>query len=79
MPVPVAQRCLYKLHVSDTIVVAEGDWLNDKDSTTWLTDKVYRTEVGEPRTWTMAVTYVVSPLTKMKKCESTKATHGGLA
>ena len=52
-----------------------GDWLSDKDILAWLNDKVCHNEVGEPRAWTTAVTYIVSRLKDMRRYEDSKGTN----
>ena len=51
-----------------------GDLLSDKDIIAWLHNKLHQYEVGEPRAWTMAVTYMVSCLNIMRKYEGSKGT-----
>ena len=63
----------------ETTPLVEGDWLVDKDIPAWLTDKLYHNYVGESRPWSMAVTYIVTRLKKMKRYEANEAIRGGLA
>ena len=63
----------------ETTPLVEGDWLVDKDIPAWLTDKLYHNYVGESRPWSMAVTYIVTRLKKMKRYEANMAIRGGLA
>ena len=48
--------------------------MSDKDIFAWLHDKLYDSEVDEPRAWTTAVTYIVCRLTIMRKYEDSKGT-----
>ena len=40
----------------------------------WLHQTLYHNEVGEPRAWTAAVTYIVSRLNIMRKFQGNKGT-----
>ena len=51
----------------ETQPLVVGDWLGDKDITAWLTNKLYRNEIGEPQAWTIAATYAVSRLQEIRK------------
>ena len=42
--------------------VVVGGWLNDRDITAWLTNKLYQLKVDEPRAWTMVVSFILSLL-----------------
>ena len=78
IPIIVAPKVTSRLPLDETKPLVVGDLLSDKGITAWLTDKLYHNEVSEPWPWTIAVTYIVSRLQRMKKYETTRATLGSL-
>ena len=58
---------LADVSLDQTKPLVVGDGLSDKDILAWLHDKLYHSEVEEPRAWAMAVAYIVSCLKMMRK------------
>ena len=69
IPVTVARMATLQTPIDETKPLVVGNWLSDKDILAWLHEKLCHNEVGEPRAWTMAVTYIVSRLNVMRKDE----------
>ena len=72
IPVAPARIATRRTPIDETKPLVAGDGLSDKDIVAWLNDKLYHNEVEEPRAWTMAVTYIVSCLKRMRKYEDSK-------
>ena len=79
VPHIVAWKVTRSTPIKETEPLVVGDWLSDKDIATWLIDKLYHNEIGEPRAWTRAVIYIVPHLDKMTKYKDSQATRSGLA
>ena len=60
----------------DTTPLVLGAWLNNRDITTWLTDKLYHLEVDEPRESTLLATFILSLLCKMRAYEHGQTSFG---
>ena len=75
IPVAPARMATRRTPVDETKPLVVGDWLSDKDIAVWLNDKLYHNEVEEPQAWTMAVTYIVSCLKRMRKYEHNKGNN----
>ena len=80
--VSVAPKVTCRTLVDEAKPLVVEDWLSDKDIIAWLTHKLHRNGIREPRAWTTGVTYIVSRLNTMMKYEGSQGishTIAGLA